>query len=479
MADSSGRQQQGEGPVIDRAGQPSLLPDDIPAALLVFEGEQPIAANGRARELLRLGPTASLAQLHQTLDPDLCLGAALEAAGTEGVAFECRLHDGTRLRLKIQGVAIASHPDRKVVVLEDIGPREASERQLQRRLLFERLLTEASAALIRSIDDELDVIIVNMLGAIGGFFGVDRSYVFLIDETAQTQSNTHEWVAPGISREAANLQDIPLTAFPWLLQQLREDRVFRVEDVAGMPAEAINEREEFEREGIQSILIVPLWTGLRLDGFVGFDAVRQRVEWSEHFVMGLRLMTQMISNALEARAMSLQLHRLAFQDPLTGLPNRKRLEDHFALAAIRPGRTCGTVAVAVVDVDNFKQINDTYGHAVGDRVLCELGRRLEGAMRDSDTVARIGGDEFVVLAQGMDEDDVPQLAEHLLSACASAVCVDGLELRMGLSVGLARASSTTEPLDGLLRKADLAMYRAKAEGKNRWVESRQDEVDGD
>jgi diguanylate cyclase (GGDEF)-like protein len=194
------------------------------------------------------------------------------------------------------------------------------------------------------------------------------------------------------------------------------------------------------------------------------------VEWSEHYDMGLRLMTQMISNGLEARAMSQQLHRLAFQDPLTGLPNRKRLEDHFALARIRPGRASGTVAVAVIDVDNFKQINDTHGHAVGDRVLCELGRRLESAMRDSDTVARIGGDEFVVLAQGLDETDVPRLADRLLSACASAVCVDGLELRMGLSVGLARASSTTEPLDGLLRKADLAMYRAKAEGKNRWVE---------
>jgi diguanylate cyclase (GGDEF)-like protein len=477
MADSSERQKPGQGPIEERAGQPLLLPDDVPAALLVYEGEQPIAANHRARALLRLGHATSLAQLHQTLDPELCLSAALEAAGPEGVAFECRLHDGSRLRLRIQGIPVAARPGRRVVVLEDIGPREASERQLQRRLLFERLLTEASASLIRSIDDELDVIIVNMLGAIGGFFGVDRSYVFLIDEAAQTQSNTHEWVAPGISREAANLQAIPLTTFPWLLQQLREDRVFRIEDVAGMPAEAVNEREEFEREGIQSILIVPLWTGLRLDGFVGFDAVRQRVEWSEHYVMGLRLMTQMISNALEARAMSQQLHRLAFQDPLTGLPNRKRLEDHFALAAIRPGRPSGTVAVAVVDVDNFKQINDTHGHAVGDRVLCELGRRLQGAMRDSDTVARIGGDEFVVLAQGMDQGDVSRLAERLLSACESAVCVDGLELRMGLSVGLARASSTAEPLDGLLRKADLAMYRAKAQGKNRWVESRPDDAE--
>ncbi|QSX77540.1 GGDEF domain-containing protein [Agrilutibacter solisilvae] len=449
----------------------------MPAALLVYDDDMPVAANDRARQLLRLGSEASLAQLRHTLDPDHCLAAMLEAAGPEGAAMECRLHDGTRLRLRVQGVPVASRPGRRVVVLEDIGPREDSERQLQRRLLFERLLTEASAALIRSDDEALDLVVVNMLGSIGSFFGVDRAYVFLIDECAQTQSNTHEWVAAGISREAPNLQDVPLTTFPWLLQQLRADRVFRVEDVAALPPEAANERSEFEREGIQSLLVVPLWTGLRLDGFVGFDAVRHRVEWGEHYVIGLRLMTQMISNALEARAMSRRLHMLAFQDPLTGLPNRKRLEDDFTIASRVAGAAPERIVVAVVDVDNFKQINDTHGHAVGDRVLCEIGRRLQGVMRETDTVARIGGDEFVVVAHRLDAAGLSRLADRLLTACATPVEVDGLELRLGLSVGLVRASDGAEALDGLLRKADLAMYRAKAEGKNRWVESLADEVD--
>jgi diguanylate cyclase (GGDEF)-like protein len=93
-------------------------------------------------------------------------------------------------------------------------------------------------------------------------------------------------------------------------------------------------------------------------------------------------------------------------------------------------------------------------------------------------VARIGGDEFVVLAQGLEEDAAPRLADRLLAACESAVCVDGLELRLGLSVGMARASTLSEPLDGLLRKADLAMYRAKSEGKNRWVECAPGDIDG-
>src|SRR5688572_21795448 len=388
MPDSSQRQGAAPGSASGRTGEAWLLPDDVPAAVVVYDDELPVAANLRARELLRVGRDASLGLLRNTLDPGHCLTATLDSAGPEGARIECHLHDGTLLRLLVHAVPVASRPGRSVLVLEDIGPREDSERQLQRRLLFERLLTEASAALIRSNNEDLDLAIVNMLGSIGSFFGVDRAYVFQIDEAAHTQSNTHEWVAAGISREAANLQDVPLDAFPWLLQQLRGDRVFLIEDVATLPPEAVSERSEFEREGIQSILIVPLWTGLRLDGFIGFDAVRHRVEWGEHYVIGLRLMAQMTSNALDARVMSQRLHRLAFQDPLTGLPNRKRLEDHFESAARASGRAAGTVAVAVVDVDNFKQVNDTHGHAVGDLVLCEIGRRLQGAMRDSDTVAR-------------------------------------------------------------------------------------------
>ena len=464
----------------DVIGQAVLLLEDVPSAVLVFDNGALCAANTAARTLLRLDADAALVEIARVLDPQRRLGGHLHAAVTEGKPSRLRLEcvrGGAALNLDLRIVPSRTQAGRVVVLAEDYNLHQDVEQQLQRRLLFERVLTEASAALIRSSNEQIDAAIVDVLGSIGAFFGVDRAYVFLIDEVASTQSNTHEWVSPGISREAHNLQGIPLTTFPWLLEQLRADHVFRVERIADMPAEAVNERAEFEREGIQSILIVPLWLGSSLHGFAGFDAVRTQVEWGEHYVIGLRLMAQMLANTLEARALSQRLHTQAFHDALTGLPNRKLLDDRFEQAQRRSQRKGGSVLVAVVDIDNFKQVNDSHGHAIGDLLLCEVGNRLQAAMRDSDTVARMGGDEFVVVAECCASDCLVQLANRLLSTCASPLQIDGLELQVGLSIGLAHDLPPQGSLDSLIRKADAAMYRAKADGKNRWVEASDHPVD--
>lgn len=453
----------------------SLLLDDVPAAVMVFESGILRAANLATYALLQLDASASLVELALILDPDRRLDGHLRAvaqeATTSRLRFDSHLGDGTALSLQLHLAPSGAHPGQVVVLAYDDRPHQDIERQLQHRLLFERLLTEASAGLIRSTSEQLDDTIVGMLGSIGAFFGVDRAYVFLIDDAAETQSNTHEWVSPGISSEAQNLQDVPLSTFPWLLEQLRADHVFRVERVADLPPQAISERTEFEREGIQSILIVPLWLGPRLHGFVGFDAVRSQVEWGEHYVIGLRLMAQMLASALDARTLAIRMHEQAFHDALTGLPNRKLLEDRFEQASQRMHRNGGRMVVAIVDIDNFKQVNDQHGHAVGDALLCEVGQRLQVAIRDSDTVARLGGDEFVVLADCGGTGCLAHLAERLVATCASPFRVDGLELHVGLSIGLVQDLPLQDSLDGLIRQADAAMYRAKAEGKNRWVEA--------
>ena len=100
-----------------------------------------------------------------------------------------------------------------------------------------------------------------------------------------------------------------------------------------------------------------------------------------------------------------------------------------------------------------------------------MGRRLQAAVRGTDTVSRMGGDEFVVLAEECGPDALAQLAERLLAACGTPLDIDGLALRAGLSIGVARGSDAADGLDGLLRAADAAMYRAKAEGKHRWLEA--------
>lgn len=447
----------------------------LPIPLFRFVDGVLVDANDAAWQVLDFPPGGSLASLEAALDPDRLLPALFRrlgpAAGAEPVRHLARARDGSTPCLELHVGHDRGGDEGRVVAAHDSTRSQGIEAQLQRRLAFERLLTAASAQLIRARGPALDEAIVAVLGSVGGFFEVDRAYVFLIDDAAGTQSNTHEWVAAGISREAHNLQDVPLTTYPWLMKRLRADQVFKVPRVADMPPEAVNERAEFDREGIQSILIVPLWQGTVLHGFVGFDAVRRQVDWDDHFVVGLRLMTQMVASALEARALAEQLHDQAFRDPLTGLPNRKLLEDRFAQAAARLQRKGSGVLVAVIDVDDFKQVNDTRGHAVGDQLLCEVGRRLQAAVRGTDTVSRMGGDEFVVLAEECGSDALAQLADRLLAACDAPIDIDGRTLQVGLSIGVARGIAPTDGLDGLLRAADAAMYRAKAEGKQRWLEA--------
>lgn len=362
-----------------------------------------------------------------------------------------------------QGAAMSISPISKAPAGQRDG--ESVARELQRRLAFEQRITAASASLMRSNPEALDGVVEEVLGSIGTFFAVDRAYVFAFDAASGHQSNTHEWVASGISREAHNLQEIPLDTFPWLMQELSTDRAVACPDIRELPIEAASERAEFEREGICSIAIVPVWNGAQLAGFVGFDAVRQRVEWGDDYLTGLRLLAQMLGSALRSRDMALQLQRLALHDPLTGLPNRKHLQERIEAALATPG---ACLVVAMLDLDDFKRINDRHGHAVGDAVLCEVARRLSAAAPPGGMVARMGGDEFVFLGRLEGDQRPDAVAGAFLEAFEREIEAEGLGFRLGLSLGMVTAEAGRRDPGQLLRQADAAMYRAKAAGKGGW-----------
>lgn len=159
-----------------------------------------------------------------------------------------------------------------------------------------------------------------------------------------------------------------------------------------------------------------------------------------------------------------QLKALAFQDPLTGLANRKLFHDQLA-ASLR-GTGAGTVDVLLLDLDDFKEVNDILGHHAGDEMLTEVARRLRSCVRPDDTVARLGGDEFVVLLTGSPEPDA--IAERIVDSLNVPMWIDGTMLRPSLSLGLASAGPDVAASE-LLRQADVAMYAAKAAGKNRYM----------
>jgi diguanylate cyclase (GGDEF)-like protein len=175
-------------------------------------------------------------------------------------------------------------------------------------------------------------------------------------------------------------------------------------------------------------------------------------------------------NRLALEEMAAALAHQALHDPLTGLPNRALLLDRLAQAAARAGRDPAPLALLFLDLDEFKLVNDTLGHRAGDDLLKGVANRLVAVVRPGDTVARFGGDEFVVLCENMPgEAQAVDLAERIADVLGRPVTIFGRELRVTASIGIVLADAGLVTADDLLRYADIAMYQAKEQGRNRFA----------
>lgn len=167
-----------------------------------------------------------------------------------------------------------------------------------------------------------------------------------------------------------------------------------------------------------------------------------------------------------------EIRQLAFYDSLTRLPNRRLLLDRLQHALVSTARSGFEGALLFIDLDNFKDVNDTLGHDKGDLLLQEVAKRLTTCVREGDTVARLGGDEFVVLLEGLSESR-PEGATHaeivgekVLAALNKTYQIAGQELHITSSIGATLFCGNANTVDELLRQADLAMYQAKEAGRN-------------
>lgn len=188
------------------------------------------------------------------------------------------------------------------------------------------------------------------------------------------------------------------------------------------------------------------------------------------FAVALVVLTIIVSRRMRAIKASAdeQVRYLAFYDTLTGLPNRVLLRERLASILVAAQQAKRSAAVLFVDLDEFKIINDSLGHSVGDQLLKEVARRLQEQVREQDTIARVGGDEFVaVLANLDDEVDAKRAAERILKAAVANIVRDGLLLNVTCSIGVSLFPKDGSDAETLIKNADSAMYSAKEGGRNR------------
>ena len=497
------------------------------------------------------------------------------------------------LRDIVNVVVEDGRPRKLVGVMIDISELKQIQGDLEYVSGLQRLMVDVSRDLFEAAESTLDTVFSETLEKIGRWCRADRAYLIRFTPDLAHYCNTHEWVAPGITAEIHNLQNIPSTTIPMLLARLKRKERAALPDVAGLDERWKAEKSLFEEEDIQSLISLPIFSGERLVGLIGFDSVREKRDWSDEEAALLQILGDLIgvamermdkerqlraSEALRAHAEALagmgswewtvgseefvasaewrnvtgcghapltrdqvlglsppddrvrvidalektaetgesyniqhriirpdngelrwvevhaelvdlgddgkrlrgfaqditerkatekKLFNLAHYDNLTGMPNRVLVLDRLQQALRRARRKAGQVAVLFLDLDQFKKVNDTLGHDAGDRTLVDAAVRLQGLFRERDTVARIGGDEFVIVLEDFERvSDVIASASKVIDAFHDPLMVSGREFVLTASIGIALSPQDGATAHDLLRNADTAMYHAKNKGRD-------------
>ena len=258
---------------------------------------------------------------------------------------------------------------------------------------------------------------------------------------------------------------IPTRLETWLMERLARDYDGLWFDVGG--ADLPDFLSMMAGAGAQRILVLPIYWHDKVNGLLAIGLLQAR-DFDQEMVREARNLGNRIGVALAAHARDEELKYRAYHDSLTGLPNRALLLERLGQEMAHARRDSRQLAVLFMDLDRFKNINDSLGHECGDRLLCQVGDRLASCTREGDTVARLGGDEFVVLLPGLgNPEQAARLAREMLSLLSEPFMLDGSESYVGASIGVAMFPDDGSLPSELLKKADIAMYRAKATGRGR------------
>jgi len=356
-----------------------------------------------------------------------------------------------------------------VMTMRAVHDATTVEQKLRQALVSEDRLTRLARTFLHmpagSFDDGVDLALAEM----GSLEGVDRVSVWRITDDGEFQHKTHEWLAPDIPSTMGGAPWLPITGFAFqdALTSLREVNVPRVDQ---LPETWDMERQFWTARGVQSCLAVPMIERGHYVGFLSFDALREPREFDSLHVMTLRTAAGILAEAFAHQDAETRLAFQARHDGLTGLGNRWSFLDDVAeaLARIDGGAVVTKgVAVLLLDIDRFKVVNDSLGHTAGDHLLRAVAMRLAEALDPDHTMARLGGDELVVLARDVTSiDTAVSIARQQLKVLDDPFTVGGHEVYVSASMGVAYASAASVDVpEELLRQADAAMYSAKEHGR--------------
>ena len=356
-----------------------------------------------------------------------------------------------------------------VVVARGVNDVMAAEDELRQVRVAESVVSRISGRFANSSLDETERDLRVSLRELCDFGDIQRAMVWGLDDLQRMLVPIDEQHRDGVDPLDGKTPNLPLALLRSLAPRLLE----------GTTVEATHENDhaaliraiEVPGDPIRTITFIPMLVSGRLTGLLTLNGPSEGYEWPQHTLATLRTVAEVFANALARRGAERALSHQALHDPLTGLPNRSLLLDRLGHALARSSRSAQNVTVMLIDLDGFKDVNDTLGHAAGDELLRTVSRRLTDTLRETDSVARLGGDEFVVVAEtATDELNAKMIAGRILESLRAPIDVGGQSVTVTGSLGMVLANASLDhTLDPgtLLRKADIAMYRAKTGGRDR------------
>ncbi|TVL97045.1 MAG: hypothetical protein CV087_22900 [Candidatus Brocadia sp. WS118] len=351
------------------------------------------------------------------------------------------------------------------VSLTDITTRKQTENALKRRIDFEKTVASISTKFL--VISDFNKAVFKSLAEAGQLSKASRAYLFRFHDSGNILDNTHEWCNEGIIPKIQHCHNLSSAMRPWLMENLHAGNIIHIADVSKMPPEAAAEKEEFEKDGVKALLILPVYAENDLAGFIGFDNIVTIGPWHEEDIARLRIMAEIVGNAIARKKSEALITHMAYHDPLTNLPNRNLFQDRLGVAIVHAKRTRTIMAVMVIDLDNFKTINDSLGHYTGDLLLLAVAERLKKCVRESDTIARTGGDEFIIVLPEITYPlNAAIVANKILDTLSKPFWLEGHELYTTVSIGISLYPVDTDDVSSLIKNADVAMYLSKEQGKN-------------
>lgn len=365
--------------------------------------------------------------------------------------------DGTWRILQATGRNLLDHPAVSGIVTNsrDITDRKEMERALRRRAEEAETLREAGAAVAATLHQEKAL--ARILEQVERVVPYDTASVMLLRD---------DYLEIVDGRGFPDAEAVIGLQFP-----VAGDNPVRIVVETCRPYRLPNAPAEYEifnrppHTHIRSWLGVPLITSDELIGMLTLDSTEYDFFTAEHVRLASAFANQ-VAIAIENAQLYARMQELARTDGLTGIYNRRAFFEHGRREVERAQRVGCPLTVLMIDIDHFKHVNDTYGHAVGDEVLAEIARRCDQQLRAVDIFGRFGGEEFVVLLSEADTKEARLVAERLRTLISAPVQTDAGVVSVTASMGIAPLDETNADLDMLLHHADLALYRAKEAGRD-------------